>query len=93
MNKLALRPRISEKAIAAAEAGVYVFEVPLTANKALVAQAVEKAFKVKVADVNIQIHKGKKKRFGRVMGRQKDTKKALVKLAKAQSIKLFEGAK
>ena len=93
MSAIALKPRVSEKAIGAAEAGVYVFDVPLAANKALIQTAVEGSFKVKVVKINIQIHKGKLKRFGRVQGRQNDTKKALVRLAKGQTIKLFEGGK
>lgn len=93
MTDTALRPLVSEKAIALAEQGKYVFEVPTVANKAQISRAVETAFKVKVADVNVMIHKGKLKRFGRKLGRQNDTKKAVVKLQPGQSIKLFEGAK
>lgn len=90
---LILTPRISEKAIGLAERGVYVFEVPTTTNKMEVARAVKAQYKVDVVDVNILIHKGKLKRFRQVMGRQTDTKKALVKLKTGQSIALFEGAK
>ncbi|MBW3538403.1 50S ribosomal protein L23 [Candidatus Parcubacteria bacterium] len=93
MSQLILSPRISEKAIALAEQGTYVFEVPKSANKIEVTKAVETAFKVQVASVNMLVAKGKLKRFKRVLGRQRDVKKAMVKLAKGQSIKLFEGAK
>lgn len=93
MSQLVLVPRISEKAIGSAERGVYVFEVPLTANKIEVAKTVSERFKVEVTDVNIMIHKGKLKRFQRRLGRQNDTKKAIVKLKKGQTIALFEGAK
>jgi large subunit ribosomal protein L23 len=88
-----LAPRISEKAIALAENGTYVFDVPTSANKVEIAKAVAEAFKVEVADVNIMIVKGKLKRFKRMLGRQKDVKKALVTLKKGQKIALFEGAK
>jgi large subunit ribosomal protein L23 len=93
MTNLVLTPKISEKAINLAEQGVYIFEVPASANKIMVAQAVEAAFKVKVTDVNIIIQKGKLKRFKRVPGRQKDVKKALVHVGKGQKISLFEVAK
>lgn len=93
MSQLVLTPKISEKAINLAERGIYVFEVPTTANKIEVTKAVETAFKVNVVDVNILVHKGKLKRFRQVFGRQKDTKKAMVKLKPGQSIALFEGAK
>lgn len=93
MSHLILTPKISEKAIHLAERGIYVFEVPTSTNKIEVTKAIEAAFKVNVTDVNIIVHKGKLKRFRQVFGRQKDTKKAMVKLKAGQSIALFEGAK
>lgn len=93
MTDLLLRPQVSEKAIGLAERGQYVFEVPITSNKAQISAAVEATFKVKVAEVNVMTRKGKLKRFGRKFGQQNDTKKAIVKLQSGQSIKLFEGAK
>jgi large subunit ribosomal protein L23 len=92
MSHLVLTPKISEKAIYLAERGIYVFEVPTGSNKIEVKKAVEAAFKVTVTDVNMAITKGKLKRFKQVFGRQKDIKKAMVKVKKGQSIKLFEGA-
>ncbi len=87
-----IAPHISEKAVAMADNGVYVFDVPSNANKINVAQAVEKAFKVEVVDVNILVAKGKLKRFQKNSGRRKDVKKAYVKLKKGQTIAIFEGA-
>ena len=87
-----IAPHISEKAVAQAETGVYVFDVPADANKISVAQAVEKAFKVEVTDVNILVTKGKLKRFQKTTGRRKDVKKAYVTVKKGQTIALFEGA-
>lgn len=93
MNNLILSPRISEKAIMLAEQGTYVFRVPSSANKIEITAAVEAAFKVEVTDVNIIVTKGKLKRFKKVLGRERDFKKAMVKLKKGQKIALFEGAK
>lgn len=93
MNELILAPKISEKAIGSAERGVYVFEVPTSTNKIEVAKAVSSRFKVEVIKVNMLISKGKLKRFKRMLGRQSNTKKAIVTLKKGQTIKLFEGAK
>ena len=87
-----IAPHISEKAVAMAENGVYVFDVPANANKISVAQAVESAFKVEVTDVNMVVIKGKLKRFQKSMGRRKDVKKAYVKLKKGQTLAIFEGA-
>lgn len=92
MSQLLLTPKVSEKAIYLAERGIYVFEVPVATNKIEVAKAVEAAFKVSVTDVNMVIVKGKLKRFKGFLGCQKDIKKAMVKLKKGESIKLFEGA-
>jgi large subunit ribosomal protein L23 len=93
MSNMLLKPRISEKAIMLAERGTYVFEVPSSTNKVEITKAVQAAFKVEVTSVNIIIVKGKIKRFKKLLGRQNDTKKALVTLKKGQSIALFEGAK
>ncbi len=92
MNHIVLTPKISEKAIYLAERGIYVFEVPTSTNKIEVTKAVEAAFKVNVTDVNMIITKGKIKRYKQILGRQKDVKKAMVKLQPGQKISLFEGA-
>ena len=93
MSRMILTPKISEKAITMAEHGVYVFEVPASANKIEVAKAVEAAFKVDVTDVNMVISKGKLKRYKQIFGRQKDIKKAMVKVKAGQKIALFEVSK
>ncbi len=93
MSQLILTPKISEKAMHLAERGIYVFEVPTNTNKIEVAKAVEAAFKVNVTDVNIVIAKGKVKRFRRFLGRERDVKKAMVKVKAGQAITLFEKGK
>ncbi len=93
MSQLILTPKISEKAMQLAQGGIYVFEVPTSTNKIEVAKAVEAMFKVNVVDVNMIVAKGKIKRFKRVLGRQRDIKKAMVKVKTGQTITLFEGAK
>jgi large subunit ribosomal protein L23 len=93
MSQLILTPKISEKSMFLAERGMYVFEVPTSTNKIEVKKAVEAAFKVTVTDVNMIIAKGKSKTFRQHKGRQRDIKKAIVKVKSGQSITLFEGAK
>ena len=44
-------PRISEKAYAQAQNNVYVFNVPLTANKQQIAEAVEAQFEVMFSEL------------------------------------------
>jgi large subunit ribosomal protein L23 len=83
---------LTEKStVAKDEANKYVFEVDPRANKIEIGQAVEKLFKVKVLDVNIMNFQGKSKRTGRILGRRKSWKKAVVTLAPGSRIELYEG--
>lgn len=92
MSNIMLTPKISEKSIAMAESGIYVFEVPTSTNKIEVTRAVEAAFKVNVVDVRMIVVKGKIKTFKQIKGTQKTVKKAMVKLKSGQTIGIFEGA-
>ncbi|MCX5833612.1 MAG: 50S ribosomal protein L23 [Deltaproteobacteria bacterium] len=74
----------------AKEANKYYFEVDRRANKIEIGQAVEKLFKVKVINVRTMNMTGKKKRVGRVLGRKRDWKKAMVTLAPGSSIEIFQ---
>jgi len=60
------------------------------ANKPMVKEAVEKAFDVKVKSINVQIKKGKRRKFKRVVSRGKDIKRATVTLQPGYSIGLFD---
>ncbi|MGF1463173.1 MAG: 50S ribosomal protein L23 [Maricaulaceae bacterium] len=86
-----LRPVITEKSTLLSEENKVVFEVPVTATKTEVAEAVETLFKVKVEAVNTLRQKGKVKRFRGILGRRKDIKKAIVTLAEGQSIDVTTG--
>ncbi len=84
---LLLAPQISEKATFVAEKHEQViFRVASDATKPEIKAAVEKLFKVTVDSVQISNVKGKKKRFGRSVGRRQDWKKAYVNLAAGQEI-------
>jgi large subunit ribosomal protein L23 len=71
--------------------GKYAFEVVKGANKNQVKQAVEKAFKVKVLDVNMMTVPGKTRRVGRQIVLTPSHKKAIVTLKPGDKIELFEG--
>ena len=60
------------------------------ANKHEIRQAVEHFFGVKVTGVRTMNYRGKIKRMGRFQGKRADWKKAVVTLAKDDSIDLFE---
>jgi large subunit ribosomal protein L23 len=62
------------------------------ANKIEIEKAVEKLFKVKVIDVRTLNVLGKKKRYGRLLGKKNDWKKAIVTVAPGSSIEIFDKA-
>lgn len=84
------RPVISEKAFGLAEAGRYVFIVAPASSKPEIRGAVESKFGVKVTDVRTLSVKGRVRRYGRIQGRMKDYKKAIVTLAPGEKIQMFE---
>ena len=66
--------------------------VDMRANKIDVQRAVEKAFKVKVRDVNVVVHRPvARTKHGRVTGKIPGYKKAYVTLAAGEKIEFFEG--
>ncbi len=85
------RPLITEKNTALQEKSKYVFEVALDSNKPMIKEAVEKAFKVTVMQVNVLNVRGKKKRFGGRVITTSPWKKAIVTLKEGDKIQFFEG--
>ena len=85
------RPLITEKNTMLVEQNKYAFEVARNANKPQIKDAVEKAFKVKVASVNVMHVPGKMRRAGRQRGMTSPWKKAVVTLEPGNKIELFEG--
>ncbi len=86
------RPVVTEKATIQKETGNQVtFEVDKNANRVQIQAAVESLFKVKVEGVRTLHVRGKVKRRGRIVGKRKDWKKAIVKLAPGERIEFFEG--
>ena len=91
-----LRPRLSEKTFGlAGTKTVYVFDIPATANKQMVAAAVTAQFEVTVVGVNIINVKGKTKRTVRkggraVNGQRSDIKKAYVTLKEGSKLPFFD---
>ncbi len=81
------RPIVTEKGVAEKEAaGTLCFEVAVKANKTHIRQAVEKLFKVKVAEVRTANFEGKLRRRGRFSGYKPDWKKAYVRLKPGQKV-------
>lgn len=95
--ELTIIPRMSEKTVGHATVGMYTFEVPVTATKQMIAQAVAKQYGVKVVSVNTATTEGKVKRSYRkggnpVVGKRTDVKKAFVRLAEGDKITAFDQA-
>jgi large subunit ribosomal protein L23 len=87
-----IAPVQSEKATALREQGKYVFRVHPGANKFQIKDAVAKLFGVKVVRCTVMNVFGKMKRVRKSQGRTASWKKAIVKLAPGETIKVFEGA-
>jgi large subunit ribosomal protein L23 len=86
------RPIITEKSSLQSEyLNRYTFEVDVRANKLQIKDAVEQAFNVDVVSVNVIRVSGKRRRWGKLVGRTKDWKKAIVTLRPGQTIQFFEG--
>lgn len=85
------RPIISEKSTGLQGRDKYTFEVALGANKHQIKQAVELAFQVEVARVNVITMPPKWRGPGRRRGQTSPWKKAVVTLKPGQKIEFFEG--
>ncbi len=86
------RPVVTEKGVDKKDnERTMCFEVALEANKTQVKAAVEKLFKVKVAEVRTANFEGKIRRRGRFAGYRPDWKKAYVKLKEGQKVPDFAG--
>jgi len=84
------RPLVTEKGVEKRESErTLCFEVALGANKTQVKAAVEKLFKVKVAEVRTANMEGKLRRRGRFTGYRPDWKKAYVKLKAGEKVPEF----
>ncbi|ACN16689.1 RplW [Desulforapulum autotrophicum HRM2] len=67
------------------------FEVARDANRVDIKNAIEKIFNTRVQAVKTMQVKGKVKQRGRIVGKRRNWKKAIVKLMPGQRIDFFEG--
>ena len=90
IHEVILKPIVTEKGVAKKETeNTLCFEVAGEANKTQVRQAVEKLFKVKVANVRTMNLEGKLRRRGKFAGYRSEWKKAYVKLKEGQKVPEF----
>jgi large subunit ribosomal protein L23 len=85
------RPLITEKSALLQESNQYTFEVNKCATKSQIREAVERAFHVEVADVNVMIVHGKTRRMGLRQVVRPSWKKAVVTLKEGHKVAFFEG--
>lgn len=81
---------ISEKSFSLTSKSKYTFVVSRDMSKESIKHEIEKIYSVKVIDVNTFNLIGKVKRGKKGSGRRSDVKKAIVTLAKKDSIGLFD---
>ena len=89
MNKnfdIIYAPIITEKTASLETENKYAFKVDARANKTQIKQAIESIFNVKVLSVTTTNSHPKKKRVGKYSGMTNKYKRAIVKLAKDNSI-------
>ena len=86
------RPVVTEKTTDQKEKDNQIsFEVDPKTNRIEIKRAIENIFNVKVDVVRTMNIKGKVKRRGRVIGKRKNWKKAIVTLMPGQGIDFFDG--
>ncbi len=90
-NDVLIEPVLSEKATTLREQGKYVFKVAPSATKIQIKEAVRKLFDVKVVSCTTVNVMGKAKRVRGKPGRTASWKKAVIRLAPGETIKVFEG--
>ena len=93
---MVITPRISEKSYGLSHQNIYVFDVPMSANKAEVTRELMREYPdIEIADVRLMITKGKVKSVNRGkharpgLTKHSDTKKAYVTVRKGQ-IEVFK---
>ena len=91
LHDILIEPVLSEKATALREQNKYVFKVAPDASKLQIKDAVAKLFNVKVVNCTTINVRGKEKRVRGKPGRTASWKKAIVRLAPGETIKVFEG--
>jgi large subunit ribosomal protein L23 len=91
-HEIIKRPLITEKTNIQKETANQVsFEVDRRANRVQIRKAIEEIFKVHVSGVRTLQVRGKVKQRGRIVGKRRDWKKAVVTLMPGERIDFFEG--
>ena len=87
-SDILLSPITTEKAVSSQSLNKYIFKVSPKANKIEIAKSVGRAYNVKAVSVNIINIPRKVRRVGKTKGFKAGYKKAIVTLAKGQTIEV-----
>jgi len=90
-HRILIKPLVTEKAAEFSAVGKYIFVINPRMNKIEVKKAVRKIYGVDPVRVNIINVSGNKVRYGRITGRTKSWKKAVVTLKPGDKIEIYEG--
>ena len=96
LSTILVTPVTTEKAYGLSQKNVYVFSVPLAANKNEITDAITTQYGVEVKAIKTLVQNGKAVRYSRGKNRypgtttRKDSKKAYVTLVEGDSIKVFD---
>jgi large subunit ribosomal protein L23 len=96
MSTILVTPVTTEKAYGQSQKNIYVFNVPVKANKNEILAAIEAQYGVKISAIKTLIQSGKAVRFSRGKNRipgkttRSDSKKAYVTLAAGSSLTIFD---
>jgi len=90
-QKILLRPLITEKATEAVQYNKYCFAVPVDATKPEIRQAIQNVYGVRPIKINVVQISGKQVRYGRITGKTKAWKKAIITLSPEDKLEIYEG--
>lgn len=88
--RILIKPLITEKSTYLGSERTYAFLVDPRSTKNEIAKAVQATYQVKPTSVRIMNFSGKQITSGRITGKTKDTKKALVTLPEGKSIDVYQ---
>jgi len=89
--RILVKPLVTEKVSNLGVLNKYVFAVAGDANKIEIAKAIKEIYGIKPISVNVIKMLGKNARYGKISGKRKDWKKAIITLPKDKTIKIYEG--
>lgn len=96
LSTILVTPVTTEKAYGLSQKNVYVFSVPVAANKNEIVDAIKAQYEVEIVAIKTLVQTGKSVRFSRGKNRypgtttRSDSKKAYVTLAAGSSLSIFE---